>query len=89
VKTNTYGLFGSVFLWVDYSFPVEAGRETLKAIIESSPRWDKRFWNLQVTDADEKAMQLRVLATAAISPPRLSNAVMAASPAAPRACRCK
>ena len=48
-----------------YSFPVEAGREALKAIIESSPRWDKRFWNLQVTDTDEKAMQLRVLATAA------------------------
>lgn len=58
-------LLGSIFFWVDYSFPVEAGRETLKAIIESSPRWDKRFWNLQVTDANEKAMQLRVLATAA------------------------
>jgi small-conductance mechanosensitive channel len=58
-------LLGSVFVWVDYSFPVEAGREALKAIIESSPRWDKRFWNLQVTDTDEKAMQLRVLATAA------------------------
>ena len=37
----------------------------LKDIIEASPRWDKRFWNLQVTDADPRTMQLRVLATAA------------------------
>jgi hypothetical protein len=27
--------------------------------------WDHRFWNLQVTDATDRAIQLRVLATAA------------------------
>ena len=49
-------LLGTVFIWVDYSFPVEEGRAALQEIIEASPRWDKRFWNLQVTDADfEKA----------------------------------
>jgi small-conductance mechanosensitive channel len=58
-------LLGSVFVWVDYTFPVEEGRAALKEIIEASPRWDKRFWNLQVTDADARTMQLRVLATAA------------------------
>ena len=57
------GLHGSIFLWVDYSFPVEAGRKALKEIIENSPLWDKRYWNLQVSDASEKTMQLRVLAT--------------------------
>jgi len=56
-------LMGSVFVWVDYSFPLEAGREALGRIIESSPLWDRRFWNLQVTDATEKTMQLRILAT--------------------------
>lgn len=56
-------LLGSVFLWVDYSFPLEEGRRALKGIIEASHLWDRRFWNLQVTDADEKTMQLRVLAT--------------------------
>jgi small-conductance mechanosensitive channel len=61
------GLLGSVFVWVDYSFPVEEGRRALKQIIESSPRWDKRFWNLQVSDASERTMQLRVLATSADS----------------------
>jgi len=60
-------LLGSVMLWVDYTFPVDEGRQALKQIIESSPRWDKRFWNLQVTDTSERTMQLRVLATAADS----------------------
>jgi len=60
-------LLGSVFIWVDYSFPVEAGRTALKQIIEDNPLWDKRFWNLQVSDATEKTMQLRILATAADS----------------------
>ena len=58
---------GSVFVWVDYSFPVETGRQALKAIIESNPLWDKRFWNLQVSDARENAIQLRILATSSDS----------------------
>jgi small-conductance mechanosensitive channel len=61
------GLLGSVFVWVDYSFPVDEGRKALKQIVESSALWDKRFWNLQVSDASEKTMQLRVLATSADS----------------------
>jgi len=56
-----------VFLWVDYSFPVEQARKALQLIIEASPLWDKRFWNLQVTDASDRSMQLRILATAADS----------------------
>ena len=60
-------LLGGVHVWVDYSFPVEEGRKALKEIIETHPKWDRRFWNLQVVESDEKAMQLRVLATAADS----------------------
>jgi small-conductance mechanosensitive channel len=60
---NSAQLLGSVFLWVDYSFPLGEGRKALGQIIESSPLWDRRFWNLQVTDTSEKTMQLRVLAT--------------------------
>jgi small-conductance mechanosensitive channel len=58
---------GSVLLWVDYSFRVEEARNALKDIIENSPLWDRRFWNLQVSDASEKTLQLRVLATSADS----------------------
>ena len=61
------GLLGTVLVWVDYSFPVDEGRKALQQIIESNPLWDKRFWNLQVSDASEKSMQLRVLATSADS----------------------
>ena len=60
-------LLGSIFVWVDYTFPVEDGRRALKPIIENNPLWDKRFWNLQVSDASEKTMQLRILATSADS----------------------
>ncbi len=60
-------LLGSVFVWVDYSFPVDSARKALKEIVEASQLWDKRFWSLQVTDTSERAMQLRVLATAADS----------------------
>ena len=60
-------LMGSVFVWVDYTLPVDQVREMVKKIVEASPLWDKRFWNLQVSDATERTMQLRVLATAADS----------------------
>jgi small-conductance mechanosensitive channel len=58
-------LLGSVFVWVDYTLPLDEVRRALKEIIEPHPLWDKRFWNLQVSDATEKTMQLRVLATTA------------------------
>jgi small-conductance mechanosensitive channel len=64
---QTAGLLGSVFVWVDYSLPLDEARKALKEIIETHPLWDKRFWNLQVTDATEKTMQIRVLATSADS----------------------
>ncbi|MGH7989057.1 MAG: mechanosensitive ion channel family protein [Limisphaerales bacterium] len=60
-------LLGSVFFWVDYTLPLDDARKALKEIIESHPLWDKRFWNLQVSDTTEKTMQLRVLATSADS----------------------
>ncbi|QYM79074.1 mechanosensitive ion channel family protein [Horticoccus luteus] len=60
-------LLGSVYLWVDFTLPLDEVRAALKKIIEPHPLWDKRFWNLQVSDATEKTMQLRVLATTADS----------------------
>jgi small-conductance mechanosensitive channel len=60
-------LLGSIFLWVDYTMPLDELRKALKEIIEPNPLWDKRFWNLQVTDVTEKTMQIRVLATSADS----------------------
>jgi small-conductance mechanosensitive channel len=63
----TSELLGQVSVEVDYSTPVERVREEAGRIVESSPHWDRRFWNLQVTEAGERTMRLRVLASAADS----------------------
>jgi hypothetical protein len=64
---DTAFLMGTIFLWVDYTLPVEETRQAVQKIVEASSLWDRRFWNLQVSDATEHTMQLRVLATAADS----------------------
>lgn len=58
-------ILGSVFVWTDYTVPVHELRDAVRKIVDSCPDWDRRFWNLQVTDATDRAVQLRVLATAA------------------------
>lgn len=60
-------LLGSVFLYADYTVPLDELRRETQRIVENHPLWDRKFWNLQVTDATDRALQLRVLATAADS----------------------
>jgi hypothetical protein len=54
-----------VTLEVDYSTPVEQVREQAGRVVTSSQLWNRESWNLQVTEAGERTMRLRVLATAA------------------------
>jgi small-conductance mechanosensitive channel len=61
-------LLGTVFLYVDYTVPVEAVRAELKRILESSPLWDKQVCTLQVTNATDRTVELRALMSAADSP---------------------
>jgi small-conductance mechanosensitive channel len=60
-------LTGSVFLWVDYTLPLEPLRREAQRLCEQSPDWDGRLCKLQVTEGGERGMQLRVLVTAASS----------------------
>ncbi len=60
-------ILGSVFIYADYGMPVPALRGEVERLVKASPLWDGRFFNLQVTDATERTMQLRVLCTAASS----------------------
>ncbi len=62
---NTANLLGRVYLHVDYATPVEAVREQLKAILDASKLWDGQVWNLQVTEAGDRTLQLRALMSAA------------------------
>jgi small-conductance mechanosensitive channel len=61
---RTAELTGVVFLYTDYTVPVDRVREALREIVESEPAWDRRVCVLQVTDATEKGMQLRALVSA-------------------------
>lgn len=60
-------LLGSVMLWVDYSLPVQALRDEARRQCEAQPTWDRRVCVVQVTDTSERAMQVRVLVSAASS----------------------
>ena len=56
-------ILGSVFLQVDYGVPVDAVRAELTRILEASPNWDRKVNVLQVTDAKERTLELRALAS--------------------------
>jgi len=58
---RTAQLIGSVFVWVDYRTPLEPLREELRRLCEAAQEWDGRVCVLQVTDTNDRAMQLRAL----------------------------
>ncbi|SAI30403.1 Potassium efflux system KefA precursor [Bordetella ansorpii] len=61
---TTSQLIGTVFLWVDYRTPLDPLREELKRLCEATPEWDGRVCVLQVTDTNDRAMQIRALVSA-------------------------
>lgn len=61
-------LIGTVQFWVDYTVPVAPIRAKLEEIVRSSALWDGQVVNLQVTDSNERAVQLRALVSARTSP---------------------
>ncbi|MEJ2725681.1 MAG: mechanosensitive ion channel [Deltaproteobacteria bacterium] len=60
----TADLLGTVYLYVDYTLPVEEVRQELKRVLDSTDMWDKKVWGLQVTDATDRTMQMRALMSA-------------------------
>jgi small-conductance mechanosensitive channel len=60
-------IVGSVMLHADYSVPVERLRKKLDEIVKSSKLWDGQVANLQVTDADDKSLELRALVSSRTS----------------------
>jgi small-conductance mechanosensitive channel len=57
-------LIGAVLLHVDYTTPVERVRAKLEEIVSASKLWDGNLLKLQVTDAKESSIELRVIASA-------------------------
>ena len=61
---ETSRLIGTAFLYVDYAAPIDRLRAKLQEIVEASPLWDREVVALQVTDATERTLQVRCLASA-------------------------
>ena len=60
----TADLLGTVYVYADYTVPVDAVRAELQRILQASGMWDGKVWGLQVTDANEHTVQLRALMSA-------------------------
>jgi small-conductance mechanosensitive channel len=58
-------MIGSVFLYLDYSIPVDALRDEVPRILASTPLWDKNVVNVALTDANkEGTVEIRILVSA-------------------------
>jgi len=62
---SSANILGTVFLYVDYTIPLEALRAELTRILAASRHWDGKVNVLQVTDAKEHTLEVRALASAA------------------------
>jgi small-conductance mechanosensitive channel len=63
-RTST-DLLGTVFLYVDYTISVDSLRIELTRILKTSRFWDGKVNVLHVTDAKERTLEVRALASAA------------------------
>lgn len=57
-------LLGTVYLYTDYSVPVDEVRTELRSILERSGKWDGEVSGLQVTNTTSQVMELRALMSA-------------------------
>ncbi|HEY0896185.1 MAG TPA: mechanosensitive ion channel family protein, partial [Sphingobacteriaceae bacterium] len=57
-------ILGTVFIYADYSIPIDTIREELTRILESNPLWDGRVNVLHTTDLKDRTLELRALMSA-------------------------
>jgi len=65
-RTNS-DITGSIFLYLDYNFPVASIRAALPEMLKGNSNWDGRTWNVQVTDSTEHYKVIRILLSSADS----------------------
>lgn len=61
---TTAELLGAVFIYADYTVPVDKVRDELRRILDETDLWDRKTWGLQVTNASEHTVELRALMSA-------------------------
>ncbi len=57
-------ILGTVFLYTDYTLPIDPLRKELTRILKESKHWDGLVNVVQVTDAKERTMEVRALMSA-------------------------
>jgi small-conductance mechanosensitive channel len=60
-------LLGTVFLYLDYATPIEPLRAEAERLVKTFPEWDGRVFAVQVTDAKERTIEVRVLVSSSNS----------------------
>lgn len=58
-------IMGTVFIYADYTVPVDAVREELHRIVVDNPLWNRESCSLLVTNATERTVELRAVVSAA------------------------
>jgi small-conductance mechanosensitive channel len=61
---TTSQLLGTVFLYMDYTLPVDTLRNEFDRLLKATNLWDKRASAIQITDAREHTMEIRALMSA-------------------------
>lgn len=57
-------ILGTVYIYTDYHMPVDQLRSAFKEILKSTKLWDGKVSVMQVTDATDRAMEIRALMSA-------------------------
>jgi small-conductance mechanosensitive channel len=61
---SSSSLIGSVYIYADYTLPMDRVRQAATRIVKDSPLWDGQVVNVQVSDAKDQVIEVRVLASA-------------------------
>jgi small-conductance mechanosensitive channel len=61
-------ILAPIFLYVDYTAPLEPLRQEFTRLLENSKHWDRKVNVLQVTDSKEHTLEVRALASAIDGP---------------------
>lgn len=61
-------IIGTIFIYVDYTIPVDKLRSAFEKIVKEQKLWDGQVYCLHVTECKERTVELRVLVSAANSP---------------------
>lgn len=64
---TTSSTTGTIFLFVDYAFPVDRIREVLPSLLRTNNNWDGRTASIQVTDTTERYKEVRIVLSSANS----------------------